>query len=165
MSAKVGKKFVLLTPDVYETLLKKSNDHKTKNLLEPTEKSEMLSAEGNMKHVWERDDLSNDEKVRIYTEELNSLNRNRNDIIKPKEKTPYKYNNYDEETTPVEEAETSKSEKATIDEIVNALPKSLRKESSQILRFIKSKPEQMTWNDEKELVYRGSALHGSNIAE
>ena len=44
-------------------------------------------------------------------------------------------------------------------------PKTVRKDATQILRFMKSNPDKMTWNNEKELVYQGTVLHGSNIGD
>ena len=38
-----------------------------------------------MKSVWERDDLPPDEKVKVFTNELNALQRYRDSLIKPKE--------------------------------------------------------------------------------
>ena len=168
MSSRVGKKFVLLPPEVYESLLQKSS--KVKDILAPPEKAALNEAENNMKNVWHRDDIPEDEKVKDYIKELNSLKRYRNFMLKPEEDN-IKLEK-DKNVIPSSYKETAK-EKNSLDEnqagrvedILNVIPKTLRKDAGQILRFINSNPEKLTWNADKELVYQGSVLHGSNVGD
>ena len=166
MATHVGKKFVLLSPEVYETLLQKTSN--IKNILAAPEKAALKEVDSNMKTIWQRDDIPDDEKVKSYTKDLNSLNRYRDSILNPtgnnqNEKQTEKTNAEEKpkETFPV----VGNHEKGTLEDVIQTLPKTLRKEATQILRFIKSNPNKMTWNDEKELVYQGTVLHGSNIAD
>lgn len=173
MATHVGKKFVLLSPEVYESLMNKSNNKKY--LLAPPEKTAIWDADSNLKNIWDRKDIPEDEKVRQFTEELNSLKRYRETLLKPK---PININVKNEELNNMKEPEILtdnnddteiKEVKATnssnIDDVLTVLPKTLRKDAGQILRFIKSTPEKLTWNTDKEIVYQGSVLHGSNIAD
>ena len=43
-------------------------------------------------------------------------------------------------------------EKSTVEDVIQTLPKTVRK--NVLHRFIRSNPNKMTWNDEKELVSR-----------
>ena len=49
MTTHVGKKFVLLSPEVYDNLIQKSNS--IKNILAPPEKSALNEADNNMKTI------------------------------------------------------------------------------------------------------------------
>ena len=125
----------------------------------------------------DREDLPDDEKVKLYTKELNSLKRYRDAILTPKEfsiniKGNGKASMNEESekkiqtnisTNDLEQPEKSQVEESKVEDILFTLPKTLRKEASQILRFIKSKPEQLNWNQNKELVYQGSVLRLSLI--
>ena len=168
MATHVGKKFVLLSPEVYETLLQKTSN--IKNILAAPEKVALKEVDSNMKSIWQRDDIRDDEKVKSYTKDLNSLNRYRDSILnltgnyqneKQTEKTFTNVEKKPKETLPV----VGNHEKGTVEDVIQTLPKTVRKEATQILRFLKSNPNKMTWNDEKELVYQGTVLHVSNISD
>ena len=81
MANHVGKKFVLLSPEVYEALIQKSSN--VKNILAPPEKAALNEVDNNMKTIWQKDDIPDDEKIKLYTKDLNSLQRFRDSIKKP----------------------------------------------------------------------------------
>ena len=169
MTTHVGKKFVLLSPEVYDNLIQKSNS--IKNILAPPEKSALNEAANNMKNIWQRDDIPDDEKVKLYTKDLNSLQRIRESIKTP-EKLATNDKNINDQDGKSLEKKTNENvsaneihEEGKVEDIIHTLPKTVRKDATQILRFMKSNPDKMTWNNEKELVYQGTVLHGSNIGD
>ena len=172
MANHVGKKFVLLSPEVYEALIQKSSN--VKNILAPPEKAALNEVDNNMKTIWQKDDIPDDEKIKLYTKDLNSLQRFRDSIKKPEVALALNERHNDEGhklETSIEKGEneytpSNKSHgESKVEDIIHTLPKNVRKDAAQILRFIKSNPNKMTWNNEKELVYQGSVLHGSNIGD
>ena len=162
MSTKIGKKYVLLPPEIYETLLQKAEKHNTSNILAKPEKSALNTAENNMKSVWERDDLPPDEKVKVFTNELNAMQRYRDSLIKPKEPIVKEEK---VEAKAKESNEDNDPSKSDTEDVLGVLPKTIRKEANQILRFLKSKPENLSWNKDRELIYKGTVLRGSNIGD
>ena len=152
MSIKVGKKYVLLPLEVYESLLQKADKHNISNILAKPEKSALNNADNNMKNVWERDDLPPDEKVKAFTKELNSLQRYRDSMIKLREpvmkgeKDDIKAKDDIKVKDTIEEKKDSVPSKPELEEVLGVLPKTIRKEASQILRFLKSNPVNVSWN-------------------
>ena len=165
MSIKVGKKYVLLPLEVYESLLQKADKHNISNILAKPEKSALNNADNNMKNVWERDDLPPDEKVKAFTKELNSLQRYRDSMIKSREPIVKGEKDDIKAKDTIEEKKDSVPSKPELEEVLGVLPKTIRKEASQILRFLKSNPENISWNKDKELIYKGTVLRGSNIGD
>ena len=149
MSTKIGKKYVLLPPEIYETLLQKAEKHNTSNILAKPEKNALNTAENNMKSVWERDDLPPDEKVKVFTNELNAMQRYRDSLIKPKEPIVKEEK---VEAKAKESNEDNDPSKSDTEDVLGVLPKTIRKEANQILRFLKSKPENLSWNKDRELL-------------
>lgn len=50
--------------------------------------------------------------------------------------------------------------------ITASLPKSIRKDAHQILKFVKSnRQSKLSWNNDKELTYDGRTMHGSNVSD
>jgi hypothetical protein len=47
-------------------------------------------------------------------------------------------------------------------EVLETVPKTQRQNAKLLLKYIKENPE-ISWNDQKELVYRGNRIPGSNI--
>ena len=56
-----------------EHLTRNNNNNKIQELLQAPEKFAMLQAQEEMKNVWNRSDLSEDEKVKYYTNEMNTF--------------------------------------------------------------------------------------------
>ena len=168
MTTQIGKKYVLLSPEVYESLIQQSTNQNSVSILNPPEKNAMNNAESNLKNVWDRKDLPEDEKVKYFTKELNSLKRYRDSMLSPKQtstKNKDEAEKHKDNYDPPSSSPPVISNEIKIEEIVSVLPKSIRKEASQILMFIKSNPDKLSWNRDKELIYAGSILHGSNIAD
>ena len=91
-----GKKYIVLSPETYEMLTRNqkgtNNDYNNNNninnntsdiayvrnqqiqeMLQPPEKLAMLKAGEEMKNVWTRSDLSQDEKIKHYTNQMNQF--------------------------------------------------------------------------------------------
>ena len=102
---KPGKKYVVLPPETYEMLLKKqqeqqqqlqNNDsdstiennmfnHRNENtLLQPVEKNALIDSEREIRSVWDRDDLSDEQKVKYFTSEMNKFLSYRKALTKTK---------------------------------------------------------------------------------
>ena len=102
---KPGKKYAVLPHETYEIMLKKqqqqqqqlqSNDsdstmennmfnHRNENaLLQPAEKNALIDSEREMRSVWDRDDLSDDQKVKYFTSEINKFLSYRKALTKTK---------------------------------------------------------------------------------
>ena len=96
-----GKKYIVLSPETYEMLTRnqnfmskssssddtqitRNNSEKMQKLLQPQENIAMLEADQEMRNVWNRTDLSADEKVRYYTNEMNNFKTLRQSLTAPR---------------------------------------------------------------------------------
>ena len=89
---------------------------------------------------------------------MNFLKRNRESILNSKKDIfPERVTKVDDvKSKQIDEEEMIpkvKSNEMMINDILNTLPKSNRKEAAQILRFMESQPGNLTWNENKELIY------------
>ena len=186
MSTPPGVKYALVKPDLYKTMMERlQNNFKVDvadRLLQPIEKSALVHSESAMKNIWNRDDLAADEKVRLYTEQMNKFKSFHDDLSRPKS-LEVVMRRTDENTNEEKTHVTTVSNKKDDDdssiitrdlvahgninnerEIVNALPKTIRKRAEQLLNYLKLQPH-ISWNGNGEFIYDGKALHGSNISD
>ena len=92
MSEVGGKKFIVITPEEYELLVKNnkrelSSTPSTFNngkLLEPAEKVALHQSNEKIQSVWDRQDVGEDEKVRIFMKEFKKFKTYYDQLSKPK---------------------------------------------------------------------------------
>ena len=83
MSSSYGKKFVVISQEEYERL-KKSTLTQNQKISNPT-KREFFESEKQMKDVLNESEIPNDEKIGLFTENLNYMKKQYDELIKPKQ--------------------------------------------------------------------------------
>jgi hypothetical protein len=145
-----GKKYVVISQEEYERL------KETPIKLVNPEKREMKKSEIEMSNVWNRD-LPNDEKIRVFTEELNNLKSRYDALLKPKPLEVFMKK---------KEEEPKKDEKDIIQEsIIHSVPKTSKVEAKLVLDYLKLKSNTISWNDMGEIIFHGEVIPGSNITD
>lgn len=144
-----GKKYVVISQQEYDMLRSK-----TESTIHNPEKRELHRAEAEMKNVLDRE-IPEDEKIRLFTEELNSLKSRYEKLTKPK---PLKV---------VMEKNDDAPEKSYSleDNIVKSLPKSSQAEGELLLNHLKNHPDVIKWNDRGEIIFKGDVIPGSNLTD
>ena len=83
-----GQKYVVIPPDVYQSMKDRvkvtGGDGGSSNIMQPPEKTAMLKVEEKMSGIWERKDLSGEEKVRLSTQFLNDFKSHYNTLTTSK---------------------------------------------------------------------------------
>ena len=74
MSIVNGKKYIVISPEEYD-ILKQPRRVEEKQ----PERNDMEKSNNEMKNIWNRADIASDEKVRIFTEELNNFKNRYNE--------------------------------------------------------------------------------------
>lgn len=145
-----GEKYVVISQEEYERL------KETPIKLVNPEKREMKKSEIEMSNVWNRD-LPNDEKIRVFTEELNNLKSRYDALLKPKPLEVFMKK---------KEEEPKKDEKDIIQEsIIQSVPKTSKVEAKLVLDYLKLKSNTISWNDMGEIIFHGEVIPGSNITD
>ena len=152
MSIISGKKYIVISPEDYDIL----KQHQTAVHEKQPERSDMEKSSNEMKNIWNRN-MEADEKVHIYTEELNNFKSRYNDLIAPME-VKIKNN--------TDTSSIKRENKFSLDEsIVNSLPKSSKTHAKRLIDYLKTHPEIINWNDKGEIMYHGRLINGSNISD
>ena len=92
-----GKKFVVLPPEEYQMLLENNKSTNAaaaatatptavgnNNVLQSIEKSAMLKSNDEMKTIWDRKDVVDEEKVLLFMEQFNDFKKYYDKLTKPK---------------------------------------------------------------------------------
>lgn len=145
-----GKKYVVISREEYEMLKNKiCNENKLHN----PEKRELQRSEMEIKHVWDKD-IPADEKIRLFTEELNNLKSRYDELTKAK---PLK--------VVMEKNLEDNKNNAMDSNIIKSLPKNSQSEGELILNHLRKYPEVITWNERGEIIFKGDVVPGSNLTD
>ena len=140
-----GKKYVVISQQEYD-MLRSKNESKIHN----PEKRELHRAEVEMKNVLDRG-IPEDEKIRLFTEELNNLKSRYEKLTKPKPLKVVMEKNVDDDDAP----EKSYSLE---DNIVKSLPKSSQAEGELLLDHLKNHSDIIKWNERGEIIFKGDVV-------
>ena len=120
-----------------------------------------------MNRVWNRKDLTPEAKVRIYDDSYRQF-RNHYETLKSDSSLIPSLQNQLMQTPLPKNVELIKSETAkdTIEQrAVESLPKNMQTKGELLLKHLKSNPEIIKWNDQREVIYKGDAIGGSNLID
>lgn len=150
-----GKKYVVLSQEEYQRL--KENHQQA--LIHP-EKNNLQKSETEMKNVLDSG-LPSDEKIRLFTEELNNLKTRYDDLRKPR---PFEViSKMDKEAT---KNVSVKDEKDNIERaVLHSISKGSKKEAELLVDHLKAHPNVIRWNGIGEMMFRGRVIPGSNIID
>ena len=121
-------------------------------LTTPPTVTKMAQLDGEMKTVLDRNDTSQDEKAKLYSQilELPSFQREMSEETKKGTKVI-------RTTTP------DNVERQSVGDIIEVLPKNLQQKAKIPLRRIQDNSKILDWNDRGELKYDGETLPNTNI--
>lgn len=118
--------------------------------------SKTISLEDELRQIMNNDVISDDEKIRQYTNVLTKL-------IK------YKSQEYKQSNGVTMEEEEEKPSSKTISmlekEIKKAIPSTLLKNAEIIYERVKARPDMIRWDEKGELVIRDKIIPGSNLTD
>jgi len=146
-----GKKYVVISREEYELLKSKTKESKIHN----PEKQELHRSENEIKHIWDKE-LPADEKIRLFTEELNNLKSRYDHFTKPK---PLKV------VIDKDDVKDTDRSFSLEESIIKSLPKTSQAEGELLLNHLKNYPEIIKWNDRGEIIFKGDVIPNSNLTD
>ena len=162
MGSPYGKKFVVISEEEYERLKKRQ-----KIISNPT-KREFIESEKQMKDVLNESEIPNDEKIRLFTENLNHMKKQYDELNKPKQVrvvTNHQKNPEEAIAKREEEAESLENRSSLEKSIIKSLPKSNQVTGELILNHLKNFPKIIKWNEFGELIYKDETIRESNLTD
>ena len=163
MTSSHGKKFILISQEEYERLKIRQNQ----NVFNPT-KQELFQREKQLKEVLDESEIPDDEKIRLFTENLNYMKKQYDKLIKPKPiKVIMDQNKHNESIKKDEEKENSiEEEEYSLEKsLIKSLPKSSQNGAQLILDHLKNYPRIIKWNEFGELIYKDEIIKSSNLTD
>ena len=171
----LGKKHIVIPEETYNMLM---SQHKNTSSYQPERKA-MLKSEQEMKNVWDRIDLPDDEKVNVYTREMNNSKNHYNTLSKPKPiefvvKVPPESNIDVQSRETQKKPEDDKKHDITDniglmqdydDGSTRSLPRNIKTVGKLLENFMKTHTETITWNSNGGFIYNGKTLHGTNMKD
>lgn len=155
-----GKKFIVISQEEYDRLIRKQ----AQKVFNPR-KGELYQREREMKEVLDEPDIPNDEKIRLFTENLNSMRKRYDELVKPK---PLKIVMEAKESRESggEAVEEPKTEEYSMeDSLINSLPKLMQNNAQLILNHLKNYSKIIKWNESGEIIYKDETINGSNLTD
>ena len=133
-----------------------------------SERHQYNRARSDMNKWLTRDDVSEDSTAMMYAQELQKVNRLKNQALRPQ---PLPVQMVPPPTTstetPAQKEATEQQEPTNILEkqIVDSVPKTMQSRAKLLIRTMKQHPDVLGWNERGQLVYEGSAVPHSNIVD
>ena len=134
-------------------------------LTTPATVTKMAKLDAEMKSVLDRNDTSEDEKAKLYSQILeNYLHFKAKRHVEKTEPVPVKISDETQKASEVIRlTKADKTERQSVSDIVEVLPKTLHQKAKLILRRIQDNPKIIDWNHRGELKYNGETLPNTNI--
>jgi len=162
-----AKKMVLIPENTLERL----QQRQTVNTAPLT--SRLNGLDHDIQDVLSNEKLSEDEKVREYSQTLQNYltyyNQRKSQPLKVNIEPAIIEKKQEEakeaETEPPQEAQEQQQEVTLERDIIRALPKTLKDRGKLLMAKIKENPEIMKWDDRGELIFEGKHLKGSHISD
>ena len=131
-------------------------------LTTPPTVTKMVQLDGEMKTVLDRNDTSQDEKAKLYSQILeNYLHFKGKRNVEVTKLVPVAF--VGDAATSVPSTREVISKDQNIGAIVEILPKTLQSKAKMILEKIKDNPQVLSWNEKGELKYQGETVPNTNI--
>ena len=166
-----AKKMVLVPEHTLERLQQRQNVNT------PPLTTRLNGLDHDIQDVLKDDKISEDEKVRQYSQALQNYltyyNQRKDQPINVKiQPPPVPVKQPDHEEKPQEVQPSGQADQAESDpgttierEIIQVLPKTLKDRGKMLMEKIKENPEVMKWDDRGQLVFEGKPLKGSHISD
>ena len=154
-----GKKYVVIPQEEYELLKSKNLPN---NTLHNPMKQDLRRAEQSMKETL-TNALPPDEKVRLFTEELNNMKRRYDDLTKTKPIRVVMDKKGDSEES--EKIKDDGSNSFLSEALLKTIPKQSRTEAKLLFEHLQNHPEIIKWNKRGEISFKGDELNGSNLID
>lgn len=161
-----GKKYVVISQEEYQMLKQKQPDKRPetkiiinsekRELLNP-EKVEMERSEAEMENIWDKQ-LPIDEKIRLFTEELNNLKKRYEKLKRPR-------GNFIEKANNKKEKEKEDMSPTMEENLLKSLPTMSRNNGTILLDHLKKYPKILSWSDNGEVSFKGDLIPGSNLTD
>ena len=163
MSEVGGKKFLVIAPEEYELMVKNNSkkdsvsSFNNSKLLEPPEKVALHQSNEKIQNVWDRRDLEEDEKVRLFMEEFKKFKTYYDQLSRPKVVEIRSSNN----------SERNEYLDASSSPFLDGLGKNHKATAQKLMKHLEEHGgESVKWNKNSgELVYNGITLPASNITD
>lgn len=161
-----AKKMVLIDENALKRLQRRQN------VSTPPLTSRLNGLDHEIQHVLKETNISDDEKVRLYTQALQNYlqlyNQKKNQPInvklQPQVPTVTEVSETPQEAQPIQQEETAPQNDLERN-ILQTLPKTSKHRGKMILEKIKENPEVMKWDDKGQLVFHGKPIAGSHISD
>ena len=111
----------------------------------------------------EKDDVPEDTKATMYAQQLQKVNQLKNYAVRP-EPSPIQMITHTEQTMTLE-LDTSEQLSATDKQIIYSVPKTMQNRTKFLIQKLKDHSGIISWNDNGQLVFEGSIIPNSNIAD
>ena len=114
----------------------------------------------------EKDDVTEDMKVTMYAQQLQSVNQLKNQVFRP-EPSPVQMITQTERTMTSESDSVTPSQQlnATNKQIIDSVPKTMQNGAKLLIQKLKDHSDVINWNDNGQLVLEGSIAPNSNIVD
>ena len=158
-----GKKYVVIPHEEYELLKSKTLSN---NTLHNPMKQDLRRAEQAMNETL-ANNLPPDEKVRLFTEELNNMKKRYDDLTrsKPIRVVMDKKEEIEKDKSDGEEKVHNDIDTFLSEALVKTIPKQSRAEAKLLFEHLQNHPEIITWNKRGEIKFKGDELNGSNLID
>ena len=142
-----GKKHFVMPQEIYDRLMAHSTTT-ISSIMQQPEKKALMKSEQEMKNVWEREDLPDDEKVRMYTRKMNNF-KHFYDLLTQRKPVPVVLQNETKADEEKEDDDTTKFE----NDLISSLLKTACGHGQNLLNYLKSHSNnKVDWNREGEFI-------------
>ncbi len=138
--------------------------------LEPspaTKATNVLDTE--MKDILDRRDISEDEKVKLYNQILSrylTFDNQRKQPLEMKLTEPTLEQTFKPEHDPSDKKTTTSGQSQVIeDDVIDSVPRTLRKKAERLLKHLKFDQDVVDWNQKGEVLVDGTVIQGSHLVD
>ena len=113
-----------------------------------------------------KDDVPEDTKATMYTQQLQRVKQLKNQVFRP-EPSPVQMITHTEQTMTSESDSATPSQQlnATDKQIIGSVPKTMQNRAKLLIKKLKDHSDVISWNDNGQLVLEGSIVPNSNIVD
>ena len=113
-----------------------------------------------------KDDVPEDTKATMYTQQLQRMKQLKNQVFRP-EPSPVQMITHTEQTMTSESDRATPSQQlnATDKQIIGSVPKTMQNRAKLLIKKLKDHSDVISWNDNGQLVLEGSIVPNSNIVD
>ncbi len=122
-----------------------------------------------MKEILDRRDISEDEKVKLYNQILSrylTFDNQRKQPLEMKLTEPTLEQTFKPEHDPSDKKTTTSGQSQVIeDDVIDSVPRTLRKKAERLLKHLKFDQDVVDWNQKGEVLVDGTVIQGSHLVD